>query len=533
MPQYQVSHTSVPGALEAASAGVPPVMYHPRNPYASAAYVTGGNGVSPLIGYPSQYPHVIHYTPNPYDMSIYEPVPRQRTVVVVEEPRSRISTMPSNRGNGAPTRRKEDPPAVQSSPGVYNGNIRVGDDMKLSTVSNQTPQTPAAPPAAPSDGSEVYGLHRTNSMNPNGMIPLNILEDARNLYRVRTQGNASSAQSGTRPEVSGSLSDSPNVRRNSDGTVSGTLSTQPPATSARPAAQPATPVRSVVRPEVSGRLDGPIIRSSAYWDTLGAQNAARRGMGLNEISGPVRSNVPAGLTTSQEMTNALNQALAVATRPTEYDDILPPEVRREAIEVPAPAPYQPRDILPPEVRRDVIMAPSRAPIGQSNGDIPAPTYTDDQGLAQENPVTITPLTMASPVPATIYANNPEWFMPTETRERYANTEIVQDPIVADLPFGIGNAAQFYYNTLRPGYQREVVPVLDAAGDTLSAAATVGRDVISQLYTAADNRLNQYWAQFFYNRFAQRGAMEGQNLNDYLQQAQNLGFYDEALQLLGR
>ena len=49
----------------------------------------------------------------------------------------------------------------------------------------------------------------------------------------------------------------------------------------------------------------------------------------------------------------------------------------------------------------------------------------------------------------------------------------------------------------------------------------------------DKRLNEYWAQFFANQFAKRGPLEGQNLQDYLTQAQNLGFYDEALQYLGR
>ena len=75
MPQFVRAHASVPGAEEAAAYGVPPVMYQPSNPYASAAYVTDGNGVSPLIGYPSQYPHVVHYTPRPRPDTLYQPNP--------------------------------------------------------------------------------------------------------------------------------------------------------------------------------------------------------------------------------------------------------------------------------------------------------------------------------------------------------------------------------------------------------------------------------------------------------------------------
>lgn len=173
MPQYQVSHTLVPGALEAASAGIPPVMYQPRNPYASAAYVEGGNGVSPLIGYPSQYPHVVHYTPRPVPASIYEPIPTYadamslaRALSPVTPPRSVIGSIPSTRSSapvaaqaapasavkpasGQPATPKPAEP-IQSSPGVYNGTSSIGDNYKLTLQDVSTGMFPPPPPATPS-----------------------------------------------------------------------------------------------------------------------------------------------------------------------------------------------------------------------------------------------------------------------------------------------------------------------------------------------------------------------------------------------
>lgn len=178
MPQYQVSHTLVPGALEAASAGVPPVMYQPRNPYASAAYVEGGNGVSPLIGYPSQYPHVVHYTPRPVPASIYEPIPTYadamslaRALSPVTPPRSVIGSIPSTRSSApvaaqaAPasavkpassqpaTSKPAEPTSsepVQDSPGVYNGKSNIGDNYKLTLQDVATGAFPPLPPVIPS-----------------------------------------------------------------------------------------------------------------------------------------------------------------------------------------------------------------------------------------------------------------------------------------------------------------------------------------------------------------------------------------------
>lgn len=63
--QSSGAHYSAPGARAGyEAAGMPPVVYQ-RNPYATAAFRTtmdpyGNVGVQPLVGFPSQYPHVLN-----------------------------------------------------------------------------------------------------------------------------------------------------------------------------------------------------------------------------------------------------------------------------------------------------------------------------------------------------------------------------------------------------------------------------------------------------------------------------------------
>lgn len=63
--QSSGTHYSAPGARAGyEAAGMPPVMYQ-HNPYATAAFRTtmdpyGNVGVQPLVGFPSQYPHVVN-----------------------------------------------------------------------------------------------------------------------------------------------------------------------------------------------------------------------------------------------------------------------------------------------------------------------------------------------------------------------------------------------------------------------------------------------------------------------------------------
>ena len=63
--QSSGAHYSAPGSRAGyEAAGMPPVVYQ-RNPYATAAFRTtmdpyGNVGVQPLVGFPSQYPHVLN-----------------------------------------------------------------------------------------------------------------------------------------------------------------------------------------------------------------------------------------------------------------------------------------------------------------------------------------------------------------------------------------------------------------------------------------------------------------------------------------
>lgn len=268
---------------------------------------------------------------------------------------------------------------------------------------------------------------------------------------------------------------------------------------------------------------------SSYWGTMGAQNTARRALGLAEVSGPSRpanpaaprSTIPAELTTPPDLMAKLQAQGTVVPQ-----DRLPPTVTPTVTEVAAPAPYKPRDVLPSEVQIRAVQAPTRAPVGQSNGAIPAPVYRNNNA-----PADTTPTVLAAPSPVDVLGPVPEWYRSPAIRQ-YDRPNVSDDP-GSDLPFGIGAAADLYYNRLRPGYRENVAPVTDAAGDTLAAAARVGQDIVTQAYNNVDKSLNEYWAQFFANQFAKRGPLEGQNLQDYLTQAQNLGFYNEALQYLGR
>ena len=497
MPQYQVSHTLVPGALEAASVGVPPVMYQPRNPYASAAYVASGNGVSPLVGYPSQYPHVIHYTPRPVPASIYEPIPTYadamslvRALSPAEPPRSVIGSIPSPRAGSAA-------PASAAKP--------ASSQPATSKPTEPAPKTAPAQQPAP-------------EFNPN---PDN--------------AGGGGGGGGVGPEPAGAAM--PNLFR---GYVNPDYAATAPSA---PRLQEILTMPFSEWPDAFSRwwnnrdtpssafAEGaaPSSRNSSYWDTMDAQNTARRSLGLDEVAGPSRPANPAAqrpaipteLTTPPDLMAQLQAQGTVVPQ-----DVLPPEVIPTVTELAAPAPYKPRDVLPPEVQIRAVQAPTRAPVGQSNGAIPAPVYRNNNA-----PADTTPTVLAAPSPVDVLGPVPEWYRSPAIRQ-YDRPNVSDDP-GSDLPFGVGSAADFYYSKLRPGYQENVVPVVDAAGDTLAAAARTGSELAAQAYNNLNKSLNEYWAQFFANQFAKRGPLEGQNLQDYLTQAQNLGFYDEALQYLGR
>lgn len=498
MPQYQVSHTLVPGALEAASTGVPPVMYQPRNPYASAAYVEGGNGVSPLIGYPSQYPHVVHYTPRPVPASIYEPIPTYadamslaRAISPVTPPRSVIGSIPSTRSSA--------PAAAQAAPAQAA--------PAQSAAPKPAEQAPAVAPAQPAPEFKPDPANAGGGGGGGGVGPEPAGSAMPNLFRGYVNPNY--------PDVA------PKAPRLQE-ILTMPFSEWPDAISRW------WNNRDTPSSAFAGDATPSPATDSSYWGTMGAQNTARRALGLDEVAGPSRpanpamprSTVPAELTTPPDLMAQLQAQGTVVPQ-----DKLPPVVTPTVTELAAPAPYKPRDVLPPEVQIRAVQAPTRAPVGQSNGSIPAPVYRD------KAPADTTPTVLSAPVPVDVLGPIPEWYRTPAVRQ-YDRPNVSDDP-GSDLPFGIGAAADLYYNRIRPGYRENVAPVMDAAGDTLAAAARVGQDIATQAYNKVDKSLNEYWAQFFANQFAKRGPLEGKNLQDYLTQAQNLGFYNEALQYLGR
>ena len=225
---------------------------------------------------------------------------------------------------------------------------------------------------------------------------------------------------------------------------------------------------------------------SAYWNTPEAQNLARRALGLEEVSGgTTSSNIPAQLTTPPDLAARLRAQQETAM-----------ETGASLAEVSAVEPLA-QGVVVPEVS---------GWLNRNTQAVGGPLNRNTQFWGGP----ITPPIQESVAPSTLATDTPS----------------------TDLPVGARQAADLYYNVLRPGYQRNVAPVLDAAGDTLSAAANVGADIATQAYNEANTALNSYWADFFYNKFGQRGPLTGQNLQNYLDLARNLGFYNEAMQRLG-
>ena len=136
-------------------------------------YVPPQNGVGALVGYPSPNPHVIHYTPRPVPTSIYAPIPTMADVMGMIQAMgptgpvvSNIGSMPSKRGTGAPSSQPKDQNKQtnqnqQSSPGVYNGNVKVGDNLQLGKGRSATKSSPAQPAQQPQQTSTTVAQGNT------------------------------------------------------------------------------------------------------------------------------------------------------------------------------------------------------------------------------------------------------------------------------------------------------------------------------------------------------------------------------------
>ena len=121
--QSSGAHYSAPGARAGyEAAGMPPVMYQ-RNPYATAAFRTtmdpyGNVGVQPLVGFPSQYPHVVNG-------AVVDPMMRELPglapfMQVPTGPALQQATVPGRRVAAAAPARRAAPVAV-SAPGQQRG----------------------------------------------------------------------------------------------------------------------------------------------------------------------------------------------------------------------------------------------------------------------------------------------------------------------------------------------------------------------------------------------------------------------------
>lgn len=114
--QSSGAHYSAPGSRAGyEAAGMPPVVYQ-RNPYATAAFRTtmdpyGNVGVQPLVGFPSQYPHVLNG-------AVVDPMMREMPglapfMQVPVGPALQQATVPARRAApAAPVRRSTATPAA-------------------------------------------------------------------------------------------------------------------------------------------------------------------------------------------------------------------------------------------------------------------------------------------------------------------------------------------------------------------------------------------------------------------------------------
>ena len=111
--QSSGAHYSAPGARAGyEAAGMPPVMYQ-HNPYATAAFRTtmdpyGNVGVQPLVGFPSQYPHVVNG-------AVVDPMMRELSGLM---PFMQVPAGPALQQATAPVRRAAAPtaPARRAAP---------------------------------------------------------------------------------------------------------------------------------------------------------------------------------------------------------------------------------------------------------------------------------------------------------------------------------------------------------------------------------------------------------------------------------
>ena len=145
--QSSGAHYSAPGARAGyEAAGMPPVVYQ-HNPYATAAFRTtmdpyGNVGVQPLVGFPSQYPHVLNG-------AVVDPLMRELPglapfMQVPVGPALQQATAPVRRAApAAPTR-----PAAPAAP-VQRRGLKLSGEGPFPLKEEVPATAPAAAQAAP------------------------------------------------------------------------------------------------------------------------------------------------------------------------------------------------------------------------------------------------------------------------------------------------------------------------------------------------------------------------------------------------
>lgn len=166
-------YQNIPGAQEAQQQyGIPPVLTQ-ASPYATAGYITNGpnGGVSPLVGYPSVYPHVLNGVPQDYTAP-YIQAGQQRAVSY--DPQAALaSTQALNaailagfnrrgRGTGAGTAQAA-VPATAAVTDQSTGGGATGGGLGIPNAPDiMIPPPPAdsEPPVPPSPAADIQALEQ-------------------------------------------------------------------------------------------------------------------------------------------------------------------------------------------------------------------------------------------------------------------------------------------------------------------------------------------------------------------------------------
>lgn len=189
--QSSGAHYSAPGARAGyEAAGMPPVVYQ-RNPYATAAFRTtmdpyGNVGVQPLVGFPSQYPHVLNG-------AVVDPMMRELPglapfMQVPVGPALQQATVPARRAAPAAPAR----PAAPAAP-VQRRGLKLSGEGPFPLKEEVRATAPAAAQPAPVE-TVVYPDRPIDMSYDEGEIMSQAMDLAGDPRTAQVLGGFSSAQ---------------------------------------------------------------------------------------------------------------------------------------------------------------------------------------------------------------------------------------------------------------------------------------------------------------------------------------------------